>query len=322
MTQAQSIIPAVANGPLFSVVIPTFNRAKKVVRAVRSVLSQTFPDFEICVVDDGSSDETGSALAALDISRLKYIYQSNQGVAAARNAGLALADGVYVAFLDADDWWYADKLSRVAKAIQTNPEAGLFYSGMDVVDRLGNAVRTVRARRARGDAYRDLLEGNYVFTSGAVAKRLCIKSVGGFDHKLEPCEDWDLWIRIARNYPISRIPEVSVAIEASGDDSLTSRYEKWASAHDQVMAKALAADADLTLTWMSRIAAGVSYAKASIYLGAGEERLALEQFKRAFMQNARRWRALVYVIVLSWTALRRSLPNRAKVLLRLPEAHR
>lgn len=288
---------------------------------MNSVLGQTFTDYDVWVVDDGSTDDTRSALASLIAPQLNYLHQPNRGVASARNTGIQHARGKYIAFLDSDDCWYPTKLAQVLVRARKRPEVGLFCSNMVIVNERGARLRVPRLR-AVAEGYPRLLEGNFVFTSTVVVKRECLERVGAFDPALVPCEDWDLWIRIARKYPLMQIPEVLVTYERSAADSLSSRYERWAAAHDAVMGKSLAADPTLSRGWIKRIRAGVYHAKGSIYLGAGEERLALEQFKLAFRQSFRRWRALVYVVVLSWTALRYSLPHWAKVMLGLPETRR
>lgn len=303
---------------MFSVVIPTLNRGPRLLRAVGSVFAQTVHDFEVLVVDDGSDDS--AALLQEKYGNgdvLRYLRGPGLGVAAGRNLGIEQARGDYIAFLDSDDLWYRTKLERVAAAAREHPEAGLFYSRMDIVTREGTHIRTPPIRIS-SNAYPAVLAGNFIFNSTVVVKKLCLDDVGGFDTKLSGCEDWELWIRVTRKYPAVLVPETLIAYEHLSAGSFTRRYDAWIAAHDEVIAKSLAADPTLSKGWINRIRAGVCYAKGSIYLEAAEEPLALQQFKLALRQDFRRWRALVYVLVLSWTKLRRCIPHRVKVLLRLP----
>ncbi len=314
---SSATIPGSSN-PMFSVVIPTFNREKKIVKAVRSVLAQTLTDFEILVVDDGS-DETERQLKCEFGDRIRYFRGMGQRVAAARNLAISRALGEWIAFLDSDDWWYPTKLERHAEAAKAHPEIGLFYSTMDMVDEHGRHIRTLPIR-TRHDVYPSILEGNFIFNSTVAVKRECLRRVGLFDTKLIGCEDWELFVRVTREFPALLIDESLVAYERFSSGSLSSDHEVWAAAHDEVIAKCLAADPSLSADWVQRIHAGGHYAQATIYLGAGDERHALENFRAAFRQNRRRWRAFVYMILLSWKPSRMILPRRTRVWLRLPEA--
>jgi glycosyltransferase involved in cell wall biosynthesis len=307
--------------PIVSVVIPTFNRSSKLLRAVKGVFEQTFKQFEILVIDDGS-DNSAELLQKEFGGRVRYLRGEASGVAAARNLGVAQARGQYIAFLDADDWWYPEKLAKFAAAATRHPDVGLFYSKMHIVNEEGTTIRATPIRTRGPVVYPAIVEGNFIFNSTVVVKKACLDGVGGFDTKLTGCEDWELWIRVARQYPALLLPDVLVAYEHLSAGSFTSRYETWAAAHDEVIAKTLRDDPALPERWIRRIRSGVHYAKGSIYLGAAQERLALEEFKLALRTDWSRWRAAAFVAVLSWPLLRAGLPRRVKVALRLPEAHR
>lgn len=239
-------------------------------------------------------------------------------MAAGRNLGIARARGEFVAFLDSDDFWYPLKLERTAKAAERHPEIGLFFSKMDICDSDGRRIRTP-AIRVKRDVYPSIVEGNFIFNSTVVVKKSCLDEVGGYDTALSGCEDWELWIRVTRHCQALLIDEALVAYEYLSAGSFTRRYETWVAAHDEVIAKALREDPSLAER-ADRVRAGAAYAKASIYLAAGEEVLALEQFRLAARLNPAHWRARIYAFVLSWAAVRRVLPRRLKVALRLPEA--
>ena len=307
--------------PLFSVVIPTYNRAQKVTRAVESVLAQTCNDYEIWVIDDGT-DNTEEVLKLFG-GRLNYVRGPGPGAGAAatRNLGINSARGTYIAFLDSDDWWFPNKLERVVAMLKARPEVGLFYSNMDLVDISGARIRTPNIREVGNNAYYALLEGNFVFNSTAVVKREALEQVGGFDTQLSGCEDWELWIRVARRYPVALIPEPLVAYEYLSKDSLSGRYKLWLKAHDEVLAKSFVADPGLELQVKHLIEAGLAYTKGKICIQLGDDTLALQYFVQAVRLNSRNWRALIYVTILRFPGLRRALPGRAKQFLLLPEKY-
>ena len=178
-------------------VIPSYNAARYLPAALGSVLPQGDALREVLVVDDGSTDDT-RAIVMSHGPRVRYIYQPNRGVSAARNLGIAESCGRYVAFLDADDTWLPGKLSRQAAALRRAPECGLCYSALLVVDCDLNVLGVRRTSR-KGSALEDLLtRGNFVgSTSPVLCERSLLERVGGFEVTLSQCADWDLWIRLA-----------------------------------------------------------------------------------------------------------------------------
>jgi len=288
-----------------------------VLRAVRSVLAQTCSDFDVWVIDDGS-DGTEQLLANLD-PRVRYLRGTGGGVAAARNAGIDNSTGRFVAFLDADDWWYPRKLERTLDAIRLHPEGGLFYSRLDYVDGDGARLWTPQVRDVNGDGYIAVLESNFIANSTVAVGRACVTAVGGFDTSLSGCEDWDLWIRVARKYPIHLVPEVLAAYEYLSEGSITLRYGAWVKAIDAVLSNAFQADSQLSARVKRRVCSGVACSKGRICLGGRDDRLALKEFKKALCLRPANWRSLVYMIVLLVPLLRKLLPHRAKAALRLPE---
>ncbi len=305
--------------PLFSVIIPTYNSASKITRAVQSVLAQTFKDYEIWVIDDGSTDETRSVLEPFG-EQIHYHYQANQGVAGARNQGAQYASGTYLAFLDADDWWYPQKLERVAQAISTAPEVGLFYSQVDFFNESGTKLWTYRSEDRGRRNYHTLLQRDFVLTSSAVAKTDCLTQMGRFDGAVSPCEDWDMWLRIAWRFPICLIPEPLSAYEYQASSSLTSGTQHWVQAHDRLLDKILATDPDMTPFLRRRIRSAIAYRKGKIYLAAREDASALHAFQEALRIRPLFWQSWLYWGVLRSRLLRKLLPQRIKYAMRLPEA--
>jgi glycosyltransferase involved in cell wall biosynthesis len=309
---------SVGSAPLFSVVIPTYNRAQKVMRAVESVLAQTVTDYDVWVIDDGSTDATAGALVPY-LGRIHYVAQANQGVAAARNRGIGASAGKYVAILDSDDRWLPPKLATISRVIQDYPEAGLFYSQWDVVNEAGERLWVDRSRQVAGSAYQALLKGDFLAASSVVMRRECLESVGGFDSTMEPCEDWDLWLRISRKYEIRLVPEVLVAFEHTPQNKETSNIHKWLSAHDRVIEKAFAADPALSASNRREIEANLAYVKGRVCLQAGAEREARRYFKQAISIRPLLLKAQLYYGVLSSATLRRLLPPAIRKRLRLED---
>ena len=185
---------------LVSVVIPTYNSSQFLTDAIESVLVQTFKDFEILVIDDGSTDDTKRVIIEKfgGVSQVSYIYKENGGVSSARNFGIEKAKGKYIAFLDADDAWIPEKLEKQISALEKNPEIKACYSSFFLCDKYLNLVGVNQSER-KADALSDLLFiGNVVATpSTVIAERELFQQVGGFDTELSQCADWEMWIRLA-----------------------------------------------------------------------------------------------------------------------------
>jgi glycosyltransferase involved in cell wall biosynthesis len=206
-----------------SVVIPTYNRASKVIRAVASVLYQTFTDYEIIVVDDGSRDGTSDRLAPL-ARHIRYLHHhSNLGVSAARNTGIKASRSPFIAFLDSDDYWLPEKLSIQMDFFRHCPEA-VACQTEEVWIRKGIRVNPRRRHlKPSGDIFESSLKLCLVSPSSVMLRRSLFSEVGLFDEDLPACEDYDLWLRISCRYPVSLIPTHLVVKEGGQDDQLSSR---------------------------------------------------------------------------------------------------
>jgi glycosyltransferase involved in cell wall biosynthesis len=183
--------------PEVSVIIPTYNSAKYLTDAVDSVLSQTHRDFEVLVIDDGSTDDTPAVIGRYG-DLVRYIRQPNSGVAAARNRGINESLGRYVAFLDADDTWHQDKLKAQVTALRMNPGYLACYTAFTVVSQDLRPLRITRNKRVYNTLEDLLLRGNVIGSICTVLyERSIFDAVGGFDASLSQCADWDMWVRIA-----------------------------------------------------------------------------------------------------------------------------
>lgn len=194
------------SGPKISVVIPTYNAAHLVVDAIDSVLAQTAPADEIIVIDDGSADNTSAALARYG-DRLRYIVQKNAGASSARNHGVQLAQGDYVAFLDADDVWHPRRLEFQLKAIAKHPDLGLL--GCKVFEWPADRMPKVNEAEAETVVFvpwDQLVLKTCIATTSSIVRKSIVDQLGGFDTSLKSTEDRDLWVRIAELAPVAYLP--------------------------------------------------------------------------------------------------------------------
>ena len=188
-----------------SVIIPTYNRRALVQRAIDSVLAQTHPVEEIIVVDDGSSDGSAEALRARYGERIRYCWQANAGVSAARNTGMSLASGRYFALLDSDDLWRPEKTAQQVAWLDAHPEFGLVLCDVVRVDGDGKPYDVFRRRdvlREDGWALRWLLLNPSLVPASAMFRREVFETCGGFDPSLRTAEDIDFHLRVARHWRI------------------------------------------------------------------------------------------------------------------------
>jgi len=190
---------AAANKPLVSVVMPAYNVAWCIRRAIDSVLAQDYGARELIVVNDGSTDDTGNVLQSYG-GGLILINQDNRGMSAARNAAIRRARGTYIAFLDADDWWLPEKLSRQVELMRDRPELGFCSTAARVVNEEGKLLNLWGCRQRGSQMLTTLFAENAAIAGGCSAvmvRRELVDQVGLFDESLRGLEDPDLWIRLS-----------------------------------------------------------------------------------------------------------------------------
>ena len=209
--------------PTISVIIPTYNRAQLAKRAVKSVLGQSFRDFEVILVDDGSTDHTKEILQGLGDARVRYIYQPNRGPSVARNTGILAARGDYVAFLDSDDRFLPHHLERLHARLEDNPSAGIAHGWAVVVDRQGRRTQWTRPQ-LRGSVVPKYLFSNPTLICTLLVRRVCFDDGLLFDPQVPPLEDWDMWLRLSFRHDFDCVPEV-VAEVAFQETRQTTRYQ-------------------------------------------------------------------------------------------------
>jgi glycosyltransferase involved in cell wall biosynthesis len=233
--------------PAISVIVPAYNSDIYIRETLQSVIDQTLGDFEIIVVDDGSTDGTKAAVLGLD-PRIRYLYQSNEGASAARNRGIAVAAAGVICFLDADDVWLPHKLAAQMQFIERHPELGLLFADSEEFE--GNQVhcasllsksvsRLALNENPVREAFQKLVLENFIPTSTVLVRKACLDRVGPFDPVLTNAEDRDMWLRVAAHFPIACIPEVlsRKRVVLSGlsrnvEKGLRSRIRLWTRAHE------------------------------------------------------------------------------------------
>jgi glycosyltransferase involved in cell wall biosynthesis len=196
--------------PNVSVIIPTYNRARLLCRALRSVLFQTFTDFEIIVVDDASGDGTERCDLFSDRGRvpLRFVrLDAHCGVSAARNKGVAVSQGQWLAFLDSDDEWHAAKLQRQVRWHEENPTYRISQT-KEIWIRNGRRVNPPRTHeKKQGYIFAQSLKRCMITPSSVMMRKSLFDEVNGFNESLQACEDYDLWLKITRTYPVGLINE-------------------------------------------------------------------------------------------------------------------
>lgn len=224
-------IPASGSAPpaAVTVIVPTYQRAHVLPRALRSVLGQTFKAFELLVVDDGSTDNTASVVEAFRDPRIRYLRQrENAGAAAARNRGIREARGELISFLDSDDEWLPEKLrSQVELLRRSPPTVGLVYTGARSLDGKGR-LRELHVPTCRGDVRPAMLEANIIHGCSGVMIRACVvEVVGFFDEDIPAIEDYDYWLRVSESFHFDFLQEPLFLYHDDRDeDRLTTDGEK------------------------------------------------------------------------------------------------
>ena len=208
-----------------SVIMAAYNAAATIEASVRSVLEQSMENIELIVVDDGSIDETRAVLEGIDDPRIRVISQDNAGPSAARNRAVAEARGEFVACIDADDLWAADKIELQVQALRATPEASVAYGWVDIIDSQSRFAYSDQRVTHEGNVYAELLHTNFIFSgSNTMIRKSVFERLGGFDESLRAVEDWEFHVRLAAEYEFVGIPRVLVRYrQAPG--SLSSRLD-------------------------------------------------------------------------------------------------
>ncbi|MDD5327112.1 MAG: glycosyltransferase [Phycisphaerae bacterium] len=227
------------NKPAISIVIPTYNRSRLLVRAVTSVLNQSYSNFELIIVDDASTDNTEEVVSSFNDERIRYIrHEKNKGEAAARNTGIKSAKYGYIAHQDSDDEWFPEKLAKQVLAFENcPPQTGVVYTGFWKEE---NGKRTYipseGINKKEGDIHRELLKGNFVGSPVTLIKKECFEKAGVFNEGIFHLVDWELWLRISKDYHFKYIDE-PLAVAHYHSDNVSFNYHAFIEALELVLEK-------------------------------------------------------------------------------------
>lgn len=226
--------------PQISVIIPAYNAERTILETIASVQQQTFSNFELIIINDGSTDRTLELLNSVEDPRLKIFSYSNGGLPVARNRGISHASGDFIAFLDADDLWTPDKLEAQLAALQQHPEAGVAYSWTYYMDENGESIHSSKTVSFEGNVYANMLLGNFLESgSNPLIRKHAIESVGEFDSTLASCEDWEYWLRLAARWPFVVVPKQQILYRQTSG-AMSSKIEVMEKYHLIVIERAFA----------------------------------------------------------------------------------
>ena len=271
--------------PKISVILTTYNGSSRgyLSSAIESVVTQSYQNFELLIIDDGSTDNTKKTCSSyLENDRIRYMYQENTGLAAARNSGIRASSGEFLCFLDDDDVWKPVKLQRQFEFIEQRLNGagkwGLIFTWLELIDEQGKVV-SYRGHHQEGWLYRSLLLGNTVDApSSVLIRREVFDNVGLFDESFENCQDWDMWLRISKEYMIFPVKEYLVQ-HREHRNRISFDNEKIFHYENAVIKKALAtAPADIS----PRTVYASCYMNRSIGYFAADE---FQQFRKMFLKG-------------------------------------
>lgn len=295
--------------PLVTVVIPAYNVEQWIFATIESVLKQTYKPVEVVVVNDGSTDGTAEVIAGFG-DRVRCVTQPNKGLSAARNTGIRVAEGQFIAFLDSDDLWMPEKLECQVDLLRRFPEIGWVYSDAFVVDHTATIVLNRVGRTSSlpsGDILRALILRNFIPCPTPLVRRSALARVGGFDESpaIQIAEDWDMWLRLAGEFPAGCVSRPLAMIRLHGK-SMTGTMDLDAALASKmvVIEKAVRLRPAALLPLRARAVAGV-------YLDMGEWMFRREKFRdaRLMFASAIRVRSLTLHAIPFW--LITFLPSKA-----------
>ncbi len=262
--------------PTVSVIIPVYNGAAEVGRAIDSALGQVNSDVEVIVLNDGSKDNTRTVLDGYG-DKIRAIHQSNSGLAQTRNNGIAAATGDWVAFLDHDDYWKPEKLSEQLKAAERTGADVVYTNAGNFgdVDRVGE-LRSEPSAMLEGELLEPLLLDNFIVVSSVMIRRTVIQEYQGFNASLPCVEDWDLWLRLSgqgKKFAAVREPVTMYQWRAG---SMSKNYDLMRTTRKKIVGEALKSDRARTLPWSLRRRAMASIENCSAwFLAASSPRKAI-----------------------------------------------
>ncbi|MBD2103241.1 glycosyltransferase [Leptolyngbya sp. FACHB-261] len=244
--------------PTISVIVPAYNAEQTISETIQSVQQQTFTDFELIVINDGSTDKTLDILEQIQDPRLKIFTYANAGLPMARNRGIGIATGEFITFIDADDLWVPDKLELQLMAIQKSPEIGAAYSWTAFIDAAGRFLYAREPIFLEGDIYPHLLVKNFISNgSNILVRRRVVECAGRFEPTLKSAEDWDYYLRLASRCQFAVVPKYQILYRQSSQ-SMTSKVDVMEKYNLQVIERAFQS-APLELQYLKKCSLANTY---------------------------------------------------------------
>lgn len=289
------------SNPLITVITPTFNRADFIEEAVNSVLAQTYGNFELLIVDDGSTDDTKAVLApALQDTRVQYFYQQNQGQSVARNLALAKAKGEFICFLDSDNYWPPEKLESQVRQFAENPDYDVVYGDIIEIDEQGREVTRKNMRRYSGNISSFMIRDNCVSMNTAMARKRCFDELGAISGQRRVADDYDLWLRFSAKFRFLYVPEFWAFYRVMENQISTDKTRRFDS-NWQIITDFRQAFPDAMPEKDFRIGFSAFHSRKARYLASkGAKKEALREISRAIRLCPTRvacWRSLAAVLL-------------------------
>lgn len=243
--------------PKISVIIPVYNAEKTIRQTVLSVLNQTFKDFELIIINDGSTDNTVNILQKISDPRVFIHNFPNRGLSASRNRGIKLASGDYISFIDSDDLWTECKLEHQYNKLRSEKNSGLVYSWTVFIDESGRYLSAKTPNYNSGFVFRDLFISNFIASgSNVMIRRRCLEEIEWFDESLDSGEDLEFFFRFARNWRFSFVPAYQVLYRFR-NNSMSSSISKTHNALISIIEKNIYSDSSLSITTGNKAKAGI-----------------------------------------------------------------
>jgi glycosyltransferase involved in cell wall biosynthesis len=286
---------------LVSVITPTYNRAGFLAEAILSVLSQSYEDFELIIVDDGSLDNTRSVVEPfLSDKRVRYLYQKNQGQSVARNFALIQSRGAFIGFLDSDDTWRFDKLEKQMALFSAFPDVDIVHGDEATISEQGSVISLKNMTRYSGRITRELLADNSVSIATALVKRRCFDEMGGFDVTVGVADDYELWLRFSARYYFHYSPGVVASYRVMENQISSDKYRRF-EANELIIKRFLENDNNVLSKTDQRWGLARFYCRKARYMASVGQRVkAFEAISRAFRfspMDSAVWRALYRIVV-------------------------
>jgi len=292
--------------PFFTIVIPTYNRAGFILKTIDTILAQSFGNFEVIVIDDGSSDNTNEVMKSITDGRVQYVKKQNGERGAARNAGARLAKGKYINFVDSDDVLYPNHTEEAHRVISRDPSIKVFHLGYDVKEGDGKFLRN---SSNIGNINKQLLTGN-VLSCNAVfmEKEVALANPFSENRVLSAIEDWELWLRLAAKYPITHVPVITSTVVQHDERSVMSVNTDRIKAKMNLFIDMVSSNGDIRKTFGANvdkiIASVLTYTALHIAIAKADRSEILSLTRRGILKNPGEMLSKRFFVILKLLVLR------------------